>query len=85
MFSICVILTMMATLRAVNKDNLYWRWYAEPAPAAMQTLLDGVRARLPLAGCRNYYGSEPSTVEADRFVDYQRAGVNRIPIGVQKF
>lgn len=37
------------------------------------------------SGCRNYDGSEPGTVEADRFVDYQRAGVNRISIGVQSF
>lgn len=32
-----------------------------------------------------YDGSNPGTVEADRFVDYQRAGVNRISIGVQSF
>lgn len=29
--------------------------------------------------------ANPGTVEADRFVDYQRAGVNRISIGVQSF
>ncbi len=32
------------------------------------------------SGCRNYDGSESGTVEADRFVDYQRAGVNRISL-----
>jgi oxygen-independent coproporphyrinogen-3 oxidase len=29
--------------------------------------------------------ANPGTVEADRFVEYQRAGVNRISIGVQSF
>lgn len=53
---------------------------------AMQTLLDGVRARLPLAADAEItMEANLCTVEADRFVDYQRAGVNRISIGVQSF
>ncbi|MEW7312254.1 radical SAM family heme chaperone HemW [Buttiauxella gaviniae] len=53
---------------------------------AMQTLLDGVRARLPLAADAEItMEANPGTVEADRFVGYQRAGVNRISIGVQSF
>ncbi|MCF6487665.1 radical SAM protein, partial [Escherichia coli] len=49
-------------------------------------LLDGVRARLPLAADAEItMEANPGTVEADRFVDYQRAGVNRISIGVQSF
>ncbi len=53
---------------------------------AMQTLLDGVRARLTLAADAEItMEANPGTVEADRFVDYQRAGVNRISIGVQSF
>lgn len=53
---------------------------------AMQTLLDGVRARLNLrADAEITMEANPGTVEADRFVDYQRAGVNRISIGVQSF
>lgn len=53
---------------------------------AMQTLLDGVRARLDLrADAEITMEANPGTVEADRFVDYQRAGVNRISIGVQSF
>ena len=53
---------------------------------AMQTLLDGVRARLPLAhDAEITMEANPGTVEADRFVEYQRAGVNRISIGVQSF
>jgi oxygen-independent coproporphyrinogen-3 oxidase len=52
---------------------------------AMQTLLDGVRA-LPLAGNAEItMEANPGTVEADRFVEYQRAGINRISIGVQSF
>ena len=53
---------------------------------AMQTLLDGVRARLNLAvDAEITMEANPGTVEADRFVEYQRAGVNRISIGVQSF
>ena len=53
---------------------------------AMQNLLDGVRARLPLAADAEItMEANPGTVEADRFVSYQRAGVNRISIGVQSF
>lgn len=54
--------------------------------SAMQTLLDGVRSRLPLAaGAEITMEANPGTVEADRFSDYQRAGINRISIGVQSF
>ncbi|WP_075182253.1 radical SAM family heme chaperone HemW [Pantoea sp. 1.19] len=54
--------------------------------AAMQTLMDGVRARLPLAADAEItMEANPGTVEADRFSAYQRAGINRISIGVQSF
>ena len=54
--------------------------------SAMQTLLDGVRSRLSLApDAEITMEANPGTVEADRFVEYQRAGVNRISIGVQSF
>lgn len=53
---------------------------------AMQNLLDGVRARLPLdVSAEITMEANPGTVEADRFSGYQRAGVNRISIGVQSF
>lgn len=53
---------------------------------AMQTLLDGVRARLAVRDDAEItMEANPGTVEADRFVYYQRAGVNRISIGVQSF
>lgn len=53
---------------------------------AMQNLMDGVRARIPVAtGAEVTMEANPGTVEADRFSGYQRAGINRISIGVQSF
>jgi oxygen-independent coproporphyrinogen-3 oxidase len=51
---------------------------------AMQTLLDGVRAPALAGNAEITMEANPGT-EADRFVEYQRAGVNRISIGVQSF
>ncbi|WP_431225062.1 radical SAM family heme chaperone HemW [Serratia sp. L9] len=53
---------------------------------AMQALLDGVRSRIKVADDAEItMEANPGTVEADRFSGYQRAGVNRISIGVQSF
>ncbi|MEV3814442.1 radical SAM family heme chaperone HemW [Aeromonas allosaccharophila] len=53
---------------------------------AMQALLDGVRARIPLtADCEITMEANPGTVEADKFAGFQHAGINRISIGVQSF
>ncbi|HBV39065.1 MAG TPA: YggW family oxidoreductase [Erwinia sp.] len=53
---------------------------------AMQMLMDGVRARLPLSLTAEVtMEANPGTVEAERFSGYQRAGINRISIGVQSF
>ncbi|MCE0489790.1 radical SAM family heme chaperone HemW [Pantoea sp. Mb-10] len=53
---------------------------------AMQMLMDGVRARVPLSPSAEItMEANPGTVEADRFSGYQRAGINRISIGVQSF
>ncbi|QPK15057.1 radical SAM family heme chaperone HemW [Pectobacterium versatile] len=53
---------------------------------AMQALLDGVRARIPLTpDAEITMEANPGTVEADRFSGYQLAGINRISIGVQSF
>lgn len=53
---------------------------------AMQFLLDGVRERLSLMpNAEITMEANPGTVEADRFSGYQRAGINRISIGVQSF
>lgn len=54
--------------------------------SAMQSLLDGVRQRQPLApDAEITMEANPGTVEADRFAGYQQAGINRISIGVQSF
>ncbi|WP_105188254.1 radical SAM family heme chaperone HemW [Pseudoalteromonas sp. T1lg48] len=51
---------------------------------ALQTLLDGVRKLTPLAdNAEITLEANPGTVEAGRFSDYVKAGVNRISIGVQ--
>lgn len=53
---------------------------------AMQTLMDGVRARIPVAADAEVtMEANPGTVETDRFSGYQKAGINRISIGVQSF
>ncbi|HGJ5864055.1 MAG TPA: radical SAM family heme chaperone HemW [Arsenophonus nasoniae] len=53
---------------------------------AMQSLLDGIRQRLLLASDAEItMEANPGTVEADRFSQYQQAGINRISIGVQSF
>lgn len=53
---------------------------------AMQTLMDGVRACIPVAADAEVtMEANPGTVEADRFSGYQKAGINRISIGVQSF
>lgn len=53
---------------------------------AMQTLMDGVRARIPVAADAEVtMEANPGTVEAGRFSGYQKAGINRISIGVQSF
>ena len=56
------------------------------SPQAIDTLLSGVRARLPLEpGAEVTLEANPGTVEAARFRGYRDAGVNRLSIGVQSF
>lgn len=53
---------------------------------AMHHLLQGVRKRIPLADDAEItMEANPGTVEADKFVGFTQAGVNRISIGVQSF
>ncbi len=55
-------------------------------PQALDTLLAGIRARLPLeADAEITLEANPGTVEAARFADYAAAGVNRVSVGVQSF
>nr|WP_086940319.1 radical SAM family heme chaperone HemW [Thaumasiovibrio occultus] len=56
------------------------------APEYMARLLAGIEARIPFASdIEITMEANPGTVEAERFHAYQRAGVNRISIGVQSF
>jgi oxygen-independent coproporphyrinogen-3 oxidase len=54
--------------------------------AAIDTLLAGIRARLPLnADAEITLEANPGTAEAERFASYAASGVNRISLGVQSF
>ena len=57
-----------------------------PDSALIVGIMEHVRKAFHVAeGAEISMEANPGTVEADRFVDYQRAGVNRISIGVQSF
>jgi oxygen-independent coproporphyrinogen-3 oxidase len=54
--------------------------------AAIETLLDGIRARANLAvDSEMTLEANPGSAEADRFAGYRDAGINRLSIGVQSF
>ena len=54
--------------------------------AAVDAILAGVRARLPLnPDAEITLEANPGTVEATRFRDYRAAGVNRLSLGIQSF
>jgi oxygen-independent coproporphyrinogen-3 oxidase len=56
------------------------------SPESIETLLSGVRARLPLEPAAEItLEANPGTVEATRFAGFRQAGVNRISVGVQSF
>ena len=56
------------------------------SPAAIDTLLADIRARLPLEpGIEITLEANPGTFERDRFRGYRAAGVTRLSIGVQSF
>lgn len=56
------------------------------APAAIDRLLAGVRARVPLApGAEITLEANPGTFERQRFEGFRAAGVNRLSLGVQSF
>lgn len=55
-------------------------------PEAVGRILEGVRARLPLApDAEITLEANPGTVERGRFAGYRAAGVTRLSIGVQSF
>jgi oxygen-independent coproporphyrinogen-3 oxidase len=56
------------------------------SPEAIDTLLSGVRARIPVEPIAEItLEANPGTVEAARFQGFRAAGVNRISLGVQSF
>lgn len=56
------------------------------SPAAIESLIGGVRARLKLdPGCEITLEANPGTFEKDRFRAFREAGVTRLSIGVQSF
>ena len=56
------------------------------SPAAMDRLIGGIRARLPLApDCEITLEANPGTFEKDRFRAFRAAGVKRLSVGVQSF
>ncbi len=56
------------------------------SPAAIDSLLAGIRARLKLdADCEITLEANPGTFEKNRFKAYRSAGVTRLSVGVQSF
>ncbi len=56
------------------------------SPTAMEQLLSGIRARLPLKpGAEITLEANPGSAEQQRFTGYRQAGINRLSIGIQSF
>src|SRR3989440_6464946 len=56
------------------------------SPAAIDSLLSGIRARMPLEPIAEItLEANPGTVEAARFRGFRQAGINRISLGAQSF
>jgi oxygen-independent coproporphyrinogen-3 oxidase len=56
------------------------------APESVARLLDGVRARIAVAGDAEItLEANPGTVDTGRFEGFRDAGVNRLSIGIQSF
>ena len=54
--------------------------------ASLENLLKGIAERIPLASdCEITLEANPGTVEAAKFVDFYRIGINRLSIGIQSF
>ena len=54
--------------------------------AAMDRLISGIRARLPLApDVEITLEANPGTIERDSFTAYAQAGINRVSLGAQTF
>lgn len=52
----------------------------------MERLIDGIAKRIPLSSNAEItMEANPGTVEAEKFIGFEKAGVNRISVGVQSF
>jgi XTP/dITP diphosphohydrolase len=76
-----------ADLGPAGGQRLLWRRHAQPAVAGRHRR---TARRLPRpghagAGCRDHAGSQPGTVEAEKFAGFRAAGVNRLSLGIQSF
>lgn len=56
------------------------------SPEAIDALLTGVRARLPVSAAAEItLEANPGTVDEQRFSGFRQAGVNRLSVGIQSF
>ncbi len=56
------------------------------SPEAIDRLLSGIRARLPLdQNIEITLEANPGTVDTERFMGFREAGINRLSIGIQSF
>ncbi len=56
------------------------------SPSGIDAILEGVRARLPLAPFAEItLEANPGTVEAEKFRGFREAGINRLSLGIQSF
>ena len=56
------------------------------APESIERLIEGIRARLPLApACEITLEANPGTFERARFAAFRAAGVTRLSVGAQSF
>lgn len=56
------------------------------SPAAIERLLAGIRALVPLApGCEITLEANPGVAEYGRFAEFRAAGINRVSLGIQSF
>lgn len=56
------------------------------SPKAIESLLAGIRARLPLSPTAEItLEANPGTMDSEKFYAYKTAGVNRLSLGIQSF
>jgi len=56
------------------------------SPEAMETLLAGIRARIPLSpNAEITMEANPGTVENERLAGFRETGINRLSLGIQSF